>query len=129
MCFCTIAECAGLESILHRRVLPGTTQTVSWTSGMSSASSFSAPSTSSCNKTTDCNCCYSENTQSKYSEPTFLILENDLVYTVSTYIYHITISVTICLTSVKLSPNKAGKLHTLCSYYVSLQTAKQSNAE
>ncbi|TNN71442.1 hypothetical protein EYF80_018276 [Liparis tanakae] len=40
-------ECGGLESILHSRVLPGTTDTVSWTSGMSSASSFSPPSCSS----------------------------------------------------------------------------------
>lgn len=46
-CLSTWAECAGLESILHSRVLPGTTETVSWTSGMSSASSFSAPSGSS----------------------------------------------------------------------------------
>lgn len=45
--FYTVAECAGLESILHSKVLPGTTETVSWTSGMSSASSFSAPSSSS----------------------------------------------------------------------------------
>lgn len=47
VCFYTIAECGGLESILHSKVLPGTTETVSWTSGMSSASSFSAPSSSS----------------------------------------------------------------------------------
>lgn len=38
----TWVERAGLESILHSRVLPGTTQTVSWASGMSSASSFSS---------------------------------------------------------------------------------------
>lgn len=40
---CTIVDCGGLESILHSKVLPGITETVSWTSGMSSASSFSAP--------------------------------------------------------------------------------------
>lgn len=43
LCYCTIADCGGLESILHSKVLPGITETVSWTSGMSSASSFSAP--------------------------------------------------------------------------------------
>lgn len=44
----TIADWGGLESILHSKVLPGITETVSWTSGMSSASSFSAPRFSSC---------------------------------------------------------------------------------
>lgn len=51
LCSCgTVAESGGLESILHSKVLPGTTQTVSWISGMSSASSLSAPSTTSCQK-------------------------------------------------------------------------------
>lgn len=51
LCSCgTVAESGGLESILHSKVLPGTTQTVSWISGMSSASSLSAPSTTSCEK-------------------------------------------------------------------------------
>lgn len=43
LCHSTIAECGGLESILHNKVLPGITETVSWTWGMSSASSFSVP--------------------------------------------------------------------------------------
>lgn len=51
LCSCgTVAESGGLESILHSKVLPGTTQTVSWISGMSSASSLSAVSTTSCEK-------------------------------------------------------------------------------
>lgn len=48
-CVCvTLAECWGRDDILHSRVLPGITATVSRTSGMLSASSLSTPSGSSC---------------------------------------------------------------------------------